>query len=388
MRLFIHPVSMVAAVAGAGSLILGSALAGPTNTIRSGKATPTESPKEESAFDKLWGLAELYSDDSNPFIERLALTGRYQGQFYGGDHDLLTGDDYGYDNRRFRIGAEADLFNKYVKVKAEMFSDLNLGDVFYDGMTDLYVRVQPSEQFNLTIGKQKPKFGYEWSLSSRLTPAFERSRMTGQFRPDYTAGISADGKVGKLSYYVGGFANDPNKELAEFDGGWSGIASIAYDFENILGADTASLRLDYIHSEHDNGDLIFNNFDNGLAGSLLWKKDKLAVLTELMWGEGDAGDSMGLTIMPMYDITKKLQLVLRYQLGLSDEDTGLSPQRRYERSFGALNGDTYNAGYLGFNYFIYGHKLKLMAGAEYADMSGGARDFNGWTFLAGVRVYW
>ncbi|WP_256200167.1 hypothetical protein [Verrucomicrobium spinosum] len=41
------------------------------------------------------------------------------------------------------------------------------------------------------------------------------------------------------------------------------------------------------------------------------------------------------------------------------------------------------------NYYLYGHKLKLMAGTEYHNMSGGGDggDFDGWTTLVGLRMF-
>jgi len=42
---------------------------------------------------------------------------------------------------------------------------------------------------------------------------------------------------------------------------------------------------------------------------------------------------------------------------------------------------------VGVNYYLYGHRLKFMTGLEYATLTGGTRDFYGWTWLGGVRVY-
>ena len=39
--------------------------------------------------------------------------------------------------------------------------------------------------------------------------------------------------------------------------------------------------------------------------------------------------------------------------------------------------------YIGLNYYIYGHKLKLMNGVEYSHLGGG--DYDGYTFLSGLR---
>ena len=47
------------------------------------------------------------------------------------------------------------------------------------------------------------------------------------------------------------------------------------------------------------------------------------------------------------------------------------------------SGNTYASAYLGLNYYLYGHKLKLMNGIEYSNMGGG--DYDGYTFLSGLR---
>ena len=69
------------------------------------------------------------------------------------------------------------------------------------------------------------------------------------------------------------------------------------------------------------------------------------MVTEALLGDGDT-TNVGLVLIPSYDITRKLQVVGRYQLGVSDGDTGLSAQSRYERRVGGGAGETYNALYL------------------------------------------
>jgi len=68
----------------------------------------------------------------------------------------------------------------------------------------------------------------------------------------------------------------------------------------------------------------------------------------------------------------------------------LNLQKRYEQEVTSGSGDQYQAFYAGLNYYIYGYKLKLMAGAEYARMKDSADDggdYKGWSYLAGVRFY-
>jgi len=391
------------AVAALSTALTGSGRAGteaaPAATA-AGKNVLAEPAVEASTMDKIWGLATLYKSDDG-FLNELSLTGRYQGQFWNADAE--DGDDNDWENRRFRLGTRAFFLDRSLELKAEMFSDLNSGGDFYEGLTEAYVAWHASDAFNLTLGKQKPKIGWEWTLSSRLIPTLERSALTNQFRPDYGAAAVIDGKVDKWSYYTGVFSNDTvgdgddTTEFGDFEGGWSYIASVGYDLSESFGLKKAQWRLDYIHSEHDESDEIFTAFENGVSTSLELKEGSWGMVTEVLLGDGDA-TNLGLVLLPSYDITKKLQVVGRYQLGVSDEDTGLSAQRRYERAVGGAGGDLYNAIYLGLNYFLFDgkdvekkpdqkHRLKLMGGVEYANMDG-PQGYDGWTAMAGVRVFW
>jgi phosphate-selective porin OprO/OprP len=47
--------------------------------------------------------------------------------------------------------------------------------------------------------------------------------------------------------------------------------------------------------------------------------------------------------------------------------------------------------YFGANYYIYGHKLKLQSGLQFADMNDRAKDggvYSGVSFTTGLRVSW
>jgi phosphate-selective porin OprO/OprP len=46
-------------------------------------------------------------------------------------------------------------------------------------------------------------------------------------------------------------------------------------------------------------------------------------------------------------------------------------------------GNTYASAYAGLNYYMYGHKLKLMNGLEYSHMGGG--EYDGYTFMSALR---
>jgi phosphate-selective porin OprO and OprP len=378
----------------AASLAVFTLTASAGTTVSSGK-TPVETPKESSAFDKIWSLATLYKNEENPVIQKLAITGRYQGQYAMMDSDQGDFDDW--ENRRFRLGLTTTLFHDF-ELKAEMLGDLNPGGDFYTGITEAYLAWKPDPAFNLIIGKQKPRFSLDWSTSSREILTFERNIMLNNFGIDYETGVSISGKSGNLAYFVGAFNNDTGvpgdeSEFGDLGGGFSYVASLSYDLKDSFGLEKAVLRGDYIHTDHDTSDELLSKFDNGLAASLSLQQGKFGLNTETIYGMGDAGDIWGLYLTPSYDITKKLQVVARYTYAHSSDDA-IRLQSRYERKAADLtdsgNGGSYHAGYLGLNYYIYGHKMKLMTGVEYSRMDGGSDggDFEGVTGLAGVRISW
>lgn len=192
-----------------------------------------------------------------------------------------------------------------------------------------------------------------------------------------------------LSYYAAAFSNSPRSEFGDeftsLDGGVSFMAAIGYDVTDTFHASAADVRLEYMHSEHNDRSVIYNRFDNGLATSLVLREGSVSLATEVFYGFGGGkGDAVGLNLMPGWFVTEKLELVARYQIASSNSDTGLTAQRRYERTVGLPPGDLYQAAYAGFNYFLYGPRFRVMGGVEYADMNG--RD--AWTATVGVRLYW
>jgi phosphate-selective porin OprO/OprP len=95
--------------------------------------------------------------------------------------------------------------------------------------------------------------------------------------------------------------------------------------------------------------------------------------------------------MTTYSFTEKLQLISVLELAGSRDENGVILPTRYEAlspGVGDKKGDAYFASYAGLNYYIDGHRLKLMSGVKYSHLDGGpgGGDFNGWTWLAGLRM--
>ena len=346
--------------------------------------------KEPSDFDKLWSLATLYKSDANPFIEELKLRGRYQGQYHWMDSN--QGDADNWENRRSRLGFDAKLFDKQIELRLDAQSTDEF-DPFYDRLVDAYLKWRPSDAFSLTLGKQKPQIGYyDWLQSTNYQPTFERSQIFNQLKVDRTTGAVAEGKVDKFTYQAGIYSNEVDREFGHFEGGISYGAGLGYDLKESLGLKKADLRLDWLHSDLDKNDTVLSKYKN-LVSATLWLKDnRWSLVTEAFFATGGAPDAFGFYVQPTYDlIPEKLQLVGRYSLSTGDGAQSVSLQKRYEAEAPNLSaggqGETYQSAYLGLQYFIYGDKLKVLAGAEYSHLGGGSgKDFEGLTFLTGLRL--
>jgi phosphate-selective porin OprO/OprP len=94
--------------------------------------------------------------------------------------------------------------------------------------------------------------------------------------------------------------------------------------------------------------------------------------------------------MPYLNLSKELQIVTRYTYLDSDDPNGIR-FARYEREVAAGRGDEYSEIYIGVNFFLYGHKLKLQSGLQYADMADRAADggvYTGLSWTTGFRLSW
>lgn len=365
------------------------AAAGTQATEISGTATTavTAPEKEESIFDKIWGLATFYKNPDSPFLNEVSFIGRYQGQFYNVDSDQE--DIHDWENRRFHLGLQLAMFENKLKIKAEMITAENL-DPFYSSLRDAYAEYSPSKAFNLRVGKFEPRFTKEFSTSSREILTFERSQLVNQFRPDYAPGVAVFGKAQQWNWYAAAISNDVDREFGQFHGGWTGFASLGYDLKETFGMKEAEIRADYMHREKDAADdTVFNSFEDGVSLSLTLRDGKWGLINDFIGGFSDNSNAFSWVVIPTYNFTDKLQAVVRGTLSFADEENGLSPQSRYERAAGGTAGSQYQALLAGLNYYIYGHKLKLMTSMEYANMEGGTGPgYEGWTFMTGVRVAW
>ena len=176
------------------------------------------------------------------------------------------------------------------------------------------------------------------------------------------------------------------------------MAGVGYNLP--LFYETGSLHLDYLFNNGNPANNALEPYDHILS---LWHQGQsgpFGLGVDLTAGHGIEGNKsvLGVTVLPTYvlwkDIVRKgdaLEAVLRYQYAVSDGDNGLQLQPRYEEEIvPGGHGNAYQAIYAGINYLIFGNRFKLMTGAEYSVMKNSAINgdtYNGWTYIAGVRLF-
>ena len=343
-----------------------------------------ERPK--TLAERFANLGRLYKNDDHPVMQELWFLGRYHGQFYNADGGNGQQDD-DWENRRFRIGSQGRFFEK-MTLHAQMVSGFDM-DPFYNGFTELWSQWEFDDMFAVTVGQQKHRFTHDRNVSSRYINTLERSMLLNMFNADYTPAVTVLGNSDKFSYYTGVFSNatgpDMWESFTDYDSGYSLLASGTWNVNDRLGLDEAFFNMCYLYSDANENATNLNRYENGFSSALILTQGPSSLVSEALLGTGSVnGDAWGINIQPGYFLTEKLQLATRYQLAVADEDDGLQPQRRYERTVGLNNGDLYQAGYAGLNYYIAGHRIKLMHGIEYANMSG--QDV--WTASLAIRIFW
>ncbi len=350
--------------------------------------TPGKNP-EPSVYDRIWSHATFFEDRSNPYIHKIALTGRYHGQYayvHGNSREWDR-----WDNRRIRLGLRGDFLREFsFNAQVDLSPDSGL---LYSGLTDAFFEWYAYKPFRARIGKQMLEYTYEGSISSNEILTTERSLITETVwkTPEYITGSTASFETGSFVYGAGLFGGDQQKEFSRFNAGYGGVLKLGYDFGPRIGLKGALLRADYFYNNGNRGNDAFRNFRHIGSVSLQLQQPQAGINTDLIFGRGLGGQSdvFGLVLIPFYNFTNRLQTVLRYTFALSARHNGLTPLRRYERKVAAGNGDEYHAFYLGLNYYLYGHKLKVMGSLEYTNMQDRAEDggdFTAWTGIIAVRL--
>jgi len=352
--------------------------------------------EEEGGFDfkDLWDLATLYQDNDNPFIQRVKLRGRYQGQHYW--MDSSQGNNDGWENRRNRFGVDVTMFDRKVDIRVDAQADSRFTEA-YDSLVDAYVRFKPVDGVSLTVGRQKPQIGaFGFVGSSAELQTFERPQITNQLGFDRTPGVVLEVKQDEWTFRGGFYSNHVDSEFGNFDGGYSGSIGVGYDMSGLTGLDKSDLRVDYLHSEPKAGGNVISSYEDIVSVTFMLSQGRFGLANEAYAAFGNTagrGDVFGVLVEPTWFLVPdRFQLVSRYSFTTGSGTQSVQAQSRYERRSTDLQaggrGGEYHAIYFGGQYFINGDRLKLMAGVEASRLSGGVGDnLSAVTGFAGVRFF-
>jgi phosphate-selective porin OprO/OprP len=365
-------------------LTIAAALTVAQVTAQEKPAAAAKPVAEQSLKERFENLGLIYQDKNAKGLQELWLLGRYHGHYH--DTSGVGRSDSGLESRRVRLGFQATMFDR-LTVHAQAISGSDF-EPAYNGFTELWVRWEFNPALQLTVGQQKHRFTHDRNVSSRYMSFMERSMFTNMMGLDYTPAVTLSGRVGKLDYYAGVFSNQAGTDMweafTELHSGWSGLAAVTYDLGQLGGADTATFYGSLLHSEARTGATNLTRFDDAASVALILTEGPAALVTEVTAGFGGTrGDAIGLNLQPSLFLTDKLELVTRYQLASASQTGGLRSQRRYESVAGLPNGEHYQATYLGLNYYLAGHRIKLLTGMEHARMNN--RD--AFTLFAGFRMF-
>lgn len=348
------------------------------------------SAEESASFKQLWSPFTLYRNEDGAVLNEFKLRGRYHGQFH--HLDSSRGDSSGWEDRRSRFGFDAKLLDERLEARLDFQSNDGFEDA-YDRLVDAYLKFKINDGASLTVGRQKPLIGYsDFLQSTNSQPTFERSQIFNQLAVDRATGVTFESQVEKFYWQTGVYNNEVNEEFGNLNGAFSFGAGVGYDFSEQTGWKKSDFRLNWLHSNYDPNDTVLTRYDDLFSATFSGQQGRGGLVVEGFTGLGArAGDVAGFYIQPTYDlIPQRLQLVGRYSFAAGDGQDSLRRQTRYESeapNLGSGTGDLYHAAYLGLQYFIHGDKLKLLAGAEYANLDGGGNGggFDSVTFLSGVR---
>ena len=346
----------------------------------------------ESAYDRIWRFASVYRDDSNPVVQQVLFSGRYQQDFAAISADQGSHDEWNV--RRLRLGPRITLFRDFT-LHTEIELNPQEADPLYVRFTDFYLEWSRSENLEITLGKHGVPFTMDGSTSSKELLTIDRSNLTNNFwfTYEYLPGVSVAGTADGWTYRVGMFSSgERTREFGKFNGGSFAIGFLGYDFGPRLGVDEAQLTGNYVYQEPDRNNTFTRQLEHVVSVNLNLAAERWGVRTDVSTASGYLGQSdlWGAMAMPYVNVTDKFQVVGRYTFLDSDGINGVRIAR-YESQVVSGRGDRYNEWYLGANYFFYGHKLKFQSGLQHASMDDRAADggaYSGTSWVNGLRISW
>jgi len=382
----------------------------------------------ESGARRSWcdGLRDspgtLYESEDNPWVQGIALGGRFHYQaahVEGKDVDGRKFHDDHDEYRRFRLDAEIEFLRFFMaEVSSNMVEDsrfrddppreLDWGHQDFNELTleldlDNLLELEGLDKLELTYGRMKMPVGEELHQSSRHILTIERSSLSSQMDPETnrpTGVVLALGK-GDWELDLGLFSTDDDSEgLASWNGGLTYYLSAAWepgDFRFVLDHVVNDPSGDDPGSGYDWVSSLAASYDDGPWG----------VLVNVAYGENGGADQgspepdrqgrfHGLWVMPWYwSVEDRLQVVASCEWLRSERAEGLRLGSRYIRAqhdnpaidLDGGRGDGIQSVYLGLNYLLCDQNAKIMAGVSHTRLDARQGDPSATTWMLAFRSY-
>ena len=353
-------------------------------------------PSEPSTYDTIWGAASYDNEDSN-VLQKLAFVGRLQGDAYHFENENdNTLNDFVW--RRLRLGFKAGFaYNLLIPVEGDFnLNEIEDWDAFNNRLTDSYLAWTPSKTTNLKVGKQSAGFTLDGATSSKKLIVPERSIVAGNlwFGTEYFTGAAVHGSKDTFSYKAGAYSSSGESGFGHFESGYFTLLS-----GGMKVGDDGSLRLDYVFNDTDYDNVYADTKALDHIVALVYKQqisEKIGLWADLAGGTGNSdkgmSDLIGVDIMPFYNFSDSLQLVFQYAGVTSlDNQSDVSMSRYASRNAGKDKVETAHNLLLGFNWYLYGHKLKWQNAVEYnygKNLASTGEDYKGYGLTSALRISW
>jgi hypothetical protein len=371
-------------------------------------------------FDPVWARAVLFDDQSNPWVQHVAMTGYFDWQMSFGKAEVDSVNGAPTENvdldssrtRRARLGARVRAFrNTDIETIGEFAGD---GD--HPGIERLKARTEIRPDTGVTYGKFRPDFTAEYRQEPEFSPYPDRSMLVNMIAPASTLGIRFDHKRNDWEYGLGWFSSDADPYLPSPDGPGMLSLNIARTFVEPSGDSVMRTRwhLDYLHNfdpggsdavprynvagrrSANGGQLVAKNpaFRHLFSTGFTLEQDRFSFLGDFMLAKGDT-TAWGLTLGPSWwAMPGVVEIVGRYHYAGSDDPGALvatmgASADPYFDSSPFFIGDEYHSFYLGANAHAYQDKLLFMLGLENVilkDEAGEGFNTDAWIWHTGVKA--
>ena len=192
----------------------------------------SEDPKggtELSSAARPWNVL-VDSDEAS--LQRLALTGIVHWQHAWVDSSDENGNEDEF--RRFRFGADALILDHF-RLAGKVNFNPDDGR-FYKSISQTYLAYSPYgnekedfERSRISVGKLKPHFTNEHSLSPKRIKTFERSLLPNQLNPLKSTGVFVGGSGDRYSGAVAIYSGERSDEFGGFGEGVAVVAKSGFD---------------------------------------------------------------------------------------------------------------------------------------------------------------